>query len=171
MTHSPHFLRLLQLDPYISIVFAGVNGLRLLSESKYVIVDGTFDLVEEKLVLTTLMAYYDGIALPSAYFLSERKTQESYLQFFQVKCTSFLYCISNSVLENQRTHQWTNGPHRVFVGFRGGHGECVAASISKMCHHEGFLSFSTGQHKEDGHQWTRRLEARNCARHQGDVVC
>jgi hypothetical protein len=84
LMHSPHFLRLLQLDPAISISFAGASGLGVLSGSKYVIVDGTFDLVEEKLVLTTLMGYHDGIAVPCAYYLSELKTHESYLLFFQV---------------------------------------------------------------------------------------
>lgn len=84
LTHSPHFLRLLQLDPAISIVFAGENGLKILAESKYTIVDGTFDLVEGKLVLTTLMGYHDGIAVPCAYYLGELKTHESYLLFFQV---------------------------------------------------------------------------------------
>jgi hypothetical protein len=70
-------------------VFAGASGLNMLAESKYMIVDGTFDLVEEKLVLTTLMGYHDDIALPCAYFLSECKTHESYLQFFQVYFSFF----------------------------------------------------------------------------------
>jgi hypothetical protein len=82
--HSPHFLRLLQLDPATSIVFAGDNGLSVLASSKYTIVDGTFDLVEEKLVLTTLMGFHDTIAVPCAYYLLELKTHESYLLFFQV---------------------------------------------------------------------------------------
>lgn len=84
LTHSPHFIRLLQLDPAISIIFAGNNGLKVLGESKYAIVDGTFDLVEEKLVVTTLMGYHDEIAVPCAYYLAELKTHESYLVFFQV---------------------------------------------------------------------------------------
>jgi hypothetical protein len=32
----------------------------------------------------TLMGYHDGIAIPSAYYLSDLKTHESYLKFFQV---------------------------------------------------------------------------------------
>ncbi len=90
LTHSPHFLRLLQLDPSILIVLAGDNGLKVLAESKYAIVDRTFDLVEEKLVLTTLMGYHDGIAVPCTYYLAELKTHESYLLFFKVSFY-FLY--------------------------------------------------------------------------------
>lgn len=87
LKHSPHFLRLLQLDPGISIALAGDDALKILAESKYAIVDGTFELVELKLVLTTVMGYHDGIAVPCAYYLSELKTRESYLLFFRV-CTS-----------------------------------------------------------------------------------
>jgi hypothetical protein len=71
-------------EPGNSFVFAGESGLSVLAGSNYVIVDGTFDLVEEKLVLTTLMGYHDSIAIPSAYYLSDLKTHESYLKYFQV---------------------------------------------------------------------------------------
>jgi hypothetical protein len=84
LMHKPHFLRLLQLEPSTKIIFAGANGLRVLADSKYVIVDGTFNLVELKLVLTTIMGYHNGIAVPCAYYLNELKTHEAYLTFFQV---------------------------------------------------------------------------------------
>ena len=72
------------VDPSIFIVFAGANGLKVLAGSKYVILDGTFELVEGDLVLTTLMGYHEEIAIPCAYYLAELKTHESYLTFFQV---------------------------------------------------------------------------------------
>jgi hypothetical protein len=84
LTHSPHFLRLLQLDPGISIVLAGANGLGVLAASKYAIADGTFNLVEEKLVLTTIMGFHDEIAIPTAYLLSDLKTEVIYRRFFEV---------------------------------------------------------------------------------------
>jgi hypothetical protein len=93
--HSPHFLRLLQLDPATSIVFAGANGLSMLANSKYVIVDDTFELVEMNLVLTMIMGYHDGIAILCVYYLSELKTHKSYLLFFQVSSLlSFYVCLS-----------------------------------------------------------------------------
>jgi hypothetical protein len=73
-------------EPGNSFVFAGENGLSVLVDSNYVIVDGTFDLMEEKLVLTTLMRYHDSIAILSAYYLLDLKTHESYLKYFQVYC-------------------------------------------------------------------------------------
>jgi hypothetical protein len=84
LLHSPHFLRLMLFKPGNSFVFAGESGLSVLAGSNYVIVDSTFDLVEEKLVLTTLMGYHNSIAIPSAYYLSDLKTHESYLKYFQV---------------------------------------------------------------------------------------
>jgi hypothetical protein len=118
LMHSPHFLRYLLLKPATSIIFAGDSGLHVLASSKYVIVDGTFDLVEEKLVLMTLMGYHDGIAVPCAYYLSEFKTHDSYLCFFQVLfiCSPYYMCVVLKLIYNtksyQASHQGSVGPHR-----------------------------------------------------------
>jgi hypothetical protein len=69
-------------EPGNFFVFASESRLSVLASSNYVIMNGTFDLVEEKLVLTTLMGYHDSIAIPSAYYLSNLKTHESYLKYF-----------------------------------------------------------------------------------------
>lgn len=114
--HSPHFLQLLHLDPNISIAFAGSNGLNVLAASKYVIVDGTFDLVEEKLVLTTLMGYHDEIAVSCAYYLSKLKTHDSYLVFFVCYICFQNCCYIDICIENKESYQWTAGSNWVFVG-------------------------------------------------------
>jgi hypothetical protein len=65
-------------------VFAGNSELSVFISSNYVIVDETFDLMEEKLVLTTLIEYHDNIAILFTYYLLNLKTHESYLKYFQV---------------------------------------------------------------------------------------
>jgi hypothetical protein len=75
-------MRLLQLDPVISITFASDNTLKILANSKYMIVNGMFDLVKEKLVLTTLMSFHNRISVSCTYYLADLKTHESYLLFF-----------------------------------------------------------------------------------------
>jgi hypothetical protein len=72
------------VDPDTNIVFAGENGLKVLANSRYAVVDGTFDLVKEHLILTTVMGYHDEIAVPCAYYLMSKKDHESYLIYFKV---------------------------------------------------------------------------------------
>lgn len=79
------------MDSGISVGFVGANGLNLLVSSKHIIADGTFDLIEDKLILTTLMAYHKGIAIPAAYLMSHLRTKVVYQAFFQVTLL-FLYC-------------------------------------------------------------------------------
>jgi hypothetical protein len=88
LLHSPHFLWLMQFEPGNSFVFMGDSGLSVLAGSNYVIVDRMFNLVEEKLVLTTLMEYHDGIAIPFTYYLSDLKTHKSYLKYFRYLVTA-----------------------------------------------------------------------------------
>jgi hypothetical protein len=65
-------------------MFVGDSGLKVIANSKYVIVDG---MVEEKLVLTMLMGYHNGITISCAYYLAELKTHDFYLLFFQAHTT------------------------------------------------------------------------------------
>lgn len=106
--HSPHFLRQLHLDPEISIVFAGDTGLKVLAATKFAIVDGIFDLVEEKLILTTLFRYHDSITVPCAYFLSNFKTELVYIQFFQVLYSFLLFVSAHLLTCIQRVNELTH---------------------------------------------------------------
>lgn len=77
------FLRHVELYPVTSLVFAGTSGLGILSNSKWIVVDGTFDLCEGRLILTTIMGYHDGVALPCAYLLSQSRDKDNYKSFLQ----------------------------------------------------------------------------------------
>ncbi len=66
------------------MVFAGPSGLDVLARAKHFIVDGTFDLCEESLIVTTIMAYQHGVAIPCAWLLSDSKERENYKKFFEV---------------------------------------------------------------------------------------
>jgi hypothetical protein len=70
-------------------VFAGKSGLGVLACSKYVIMDGTFELVEEKLVLTTLMGYHDGIAILCTCQISRH---------MNLTCSFFRFAIKNYIV-------------------------------------------------------------------------
>jgi hypothetical protein len=48
------------------------------------VVDGTFKTTEAKLVLTTIFGYHDGIAIPSAYLLSDSSETDTYESFYRV---------------------------------------------------------------------------------------
>jgi hypothetical protein len=56
----------------------------ILKESKYFIVDGTFETTEAKLVLTTILGSRDDIAVPAAYLLSNSKETDTYESFYRV---------------------------------------------------------------------------------------
>jgi hypothetical protein len=84
ITHHPQFMQYYHMDAGVAVAFAGANGLKILASSRYIIVDGTFDLVKDELVLTTLMGYHDDVAIPAAYLVSKHKTQPVYQTFFQV---------------------------------------------------------------------------------------
>ncbi len=82
--YSNLFLQAIELHPVLNIALASTWGLNVLSNCKHTIIDGTFELCEKKLILTTVMAYRDGIAVPCAYLLSNSKEQENYKAFFEV---------------------------------------------------------------------------------------
>jgi hypothetical protein len=113
-------------------VFIGESGLGVLACNKYVIMDGTFELVEEKLVLTTLMGYHNGIAILCVYYLSELKTHESYLLFFQV-CNKKLYSdaivLTIAHAKDQKTYQELFIFNQLPAGFRESLGEWSFSTV------------------------------------------
>lgn len=116
LTHSPHFMRYLHMGSGVEVGFVGENGLNLLASSKHIVADGTFELVEDKLILTTLMAYHEGIAIPAAYLVSDLRTQSVYQFFFQVTLSFFIVIFTN--IEIQKVKELTHGRmnHRLLDG-------------------------------------------------------
>ncbi len=84
MYNWKHQIRRIELFPHINLIFAGTAGIDLLSHAKHVIADGTFDICEEKLILTTIMAYSEGVSIPAAYLLSNSKETENYKVYLMV---------------------------------------------------------------------------------------
>ncbi len=58
--------------------------------SKHVIVDGTFDTTECKLVLTTILALHEDVGIPCAYLLSSSKETDNYEAFYTVQFYSII---------------------------------------------------------------------------------
>lgn len=84
--HDKIFMRVMQLTPCIHIVFASDRGLKILASSKWILIDGTFDLCEEKLILTTIMGVVNEKPIPCAYLLSDSKESSNYKKYMEV-CT------------------------------------------------------------------------------------
>jgi len=83
-TDGTDFCRQLHLYPVLSLVFATPTGLCLME--KYpdaIMVDGTFDYCEGKLILTTWMIKMEGLAFPCAWILSDSRTAMGYHHSFQ----------------------------------------------------------------------------------------
>lgn len=79
-----HFVQKLELAPGINIVFASQASLNLLKQyGQTLLVDGTFELCEGKLILTTFMVLVHGFGVPVCWFLTERKTTENYEDMFR----------------------------------------------------------------------------------------
>lgn len=73
------FVQKIDFFPHVNIVLAAPDGLTLLQQhSNTLFVDGTFDLCEEKLVLTTVMIKVNDIGLPVVWFLSTSRTAQNY---------------------------------------------------------------------------------------------
>jgi hypothetical protein len=66
------------LKPEVLFVFVGEFGCQIAKCSPALFVDGTFDLCEEGLVLTTVLGIYEDYVLPCASMLSECRTTETY---------------------------------------------------------------------------------------------
>jgi len=81
----PDFALLCSHHPNVMVALATDFGLDLLARSSEVFVDGTFETTEGKLVLTVVLALLDGVAIPSAFFLSNSHETDTYEAFFRVK--------------------------------------------------------------------------------------
>jgi hypothetical protein len=87
MTKHSSFLCNSQLHPTIIFVLASEFGLNILTKSKHVIVDGTFSTTECDLVLMMLLGFHNGVAVPSAYLLSNSRETKTYKTFYEVLLT------------------------------------------------------------------------------------
>jgi len=71
--------------PNVTLILATQEGLSILQKSKYLLIDGTFNLCEEELQLVTLMAVIEeDIGIPAAFMLSNCKNTETYTHFISV---------------------------------------------------------------------------------------
>jgi hypothetical protein len=85
--YGKDFLRLIELFPHINVILMADNARSLLQQyGEILFIDGTFDICEQKLILTTVMMSVDGIGVPAAWLLSNSKTTDNYEAFF--KCLS-----------------------------------------------------------------------------------
>jgi hypothetical protein len=79
------FIREIRVFPAIHILMMAPEAATLLQEyGKILYIDGTFNICEGKLVLTTLMATVNGIGLPCAWILSNSRTQQSYEKMLRI---------------------------------------------------------------------------------------
>jgi len=92
----PDFALLCSHHPNIMVALATDFGLDVLARSSEVFIDSTFETTEGKLVLTVVLALLDGVAIPSAFFLSNSCETDTYEAFFRVRMFVFvsIYFIS-----------------------------------------------------------------------------
>jgi len=77
------FIREFIMYPDLSIMMATDQGLgRLEQYGETILVDGTFDLAECGLQLTTIMVLINNVAIPVAFLWSESRTAAMYARFF-----------------------------------------------------------------------------------------
>jgi hypothetical protein len=69
----------------VYIALASEFGLKLLSNSQYVIINFTFNVSEYKLYLTIIMGYKDDITLSATYLLSNLQNTHNYKSFYRVR--------------------------------------------------------------------------------------
>lgn len=73
------FVLKIELHPNINIVLAAPGQISLLQEyARHLFLDGTFELCEGKLILTTLMVKVYEIGVPVGWLLSTSKEAENY---------------------------------------------------------------------------------------------
>jgi hypothetical protein len=83
MYHN-NFLLDLKIFPQISIILGAPEARQLFQlYGRTVFVDGTFDLCEGKIILTTLMLLVDGIGVPVFFLLSENRSTKAYQYFLR----------------------------------------------------------------------------------------
>lgn len=84
LKHGRNFVRECKVHPVVHVAMASEFGASILTNSDYVICDGTFNTTECKLVLTTLFGFHEGVAIPCAYLLSNSKETDNYEAFYRV---------------------------------------------------------------------------------------
>lgn len=77
------FVRECKVHPVVHVAMVSEFGTHILNNSDYVVCDGTFNTTECKLVLTTLLGFHEGIAIPCAYLLSNSKETDNYEAFYR----------------------------------------------------------------------------------------
>lgn len=82
LSFSPFFVREFSLIPATRILCITDFGLELLKTCQAFLVDGTFDICEMDLTLTTVMAVLPDYAIPVAFFIHSSKVEEEYTWFF-----------------------------------------------------------------------------------------
>jgi hypothetical protein len=82
--HS-NFALLCAYHPNIMVALATDFGLDLLAKSFEMCIDSTFETTKNKLVLTVVLTLLNGVAIPSAFFLSNSRETDTYEMFFRVR--------------------------------------------------------------------------------------
>lgn len=108
-------------------------GSDLVSRSNYVVCDGTFNTTECKLVLTTILGFHEGIAIPCAIYYQTRRKQTTmslftgcvYLFFYFLLCLLFL-----DSKENDQEHHVSQGRA---LGFWGSTVGRICQGVSWCC--------------------------------------
>jgi hypothetical protein len=78
------FVREAGTIPFLYFIIAADDAVRLLqAHGRVLFVDGTFNLVEGKMVLTTIMVLVGKIGVPVAWLLCNSQTQDYYTYFFR----------------------------------------------------------------------------------------
>jgi hypothetical protein len=83
-TFYPHFVTFINIAPlnFLILTLERKNLLHDYGETLYI--NGTFDISEGKLVLTTIMVKIENIGYPVTWFLSELCTKENYEILFSI---------------------------------------------------------------------------------------
>jgi hypothetical protein len=138
------FVLKLELHPTIRIILAAREGLELLqnhNNSNIIMVDGTFNVAETGLVLTTILLNINGFHIPVAWMLSNSQTADDYAFFFRtlVERTNNLFAPSFALCDYEIPMH--NGLKRAFpsISVYGDSFHFVQANrrwlVSRGCHH------------------------------------
>jgi hypothetical protein len=77
--HANTFLLKIELFPICNIVLASPVGLQMLiTHGKSACLDGTFNICEDGLILTTILVRYQNLGFPLVWILSNSKTGDNY---------------------------------------------------------------------------------------------
>mmetsp|Transcript_18272 Transcript_18272/g.25593 ORF Transcript_18272/g.25593 Transcript_18272/m.25593 type:complete len:578 (-) Transcript_18272:35-1768(-) len=81
---STGFLQELCLDP-LRVIFVAEEAIKLLQDATLMLIDTTFNVTEQGIVLTTVMVNtYDGLFVPAAWLLHDSAEKEVYVKFLKI---------------------------------------------------------------------------------------